>query len=403
MQKFRTAAFVYKQNGVKGIFQIIQEKQRKLIRTFSPYKIKFLVKNEDVINCDWDNSKKEFKTNKKSGPYIFNWVMSPPGKGSGGHQNIFRFISFLEEAGHTCRIYLYTSGIMPSLEVVNKNISSGYTKVNAQIKFLEGEMEQADAIFATGWETAYPVYNQQSPVKRFYFIQDYEPYFYTIGSEFALAENTYKFGFTGITAGKWLTQKLTTEYSMNCDFYDFGVDSGSYMNLNHATRKKVFFYARPVTSRRGFELGILALEKFHNENPDIEIVMAGWDVSDFDVPFPFVNLGVCHINDLPEIYNECAAALILSFSNLSLLPLELLSCGVIPVLNKGLNNELVSDNEYIKYCEPTPGSLSKALSDIVNNDAQVDLALKASESVRMCTWEDAGKKFLEIIEKEIHE
>src|SRR5258708_20031427 len=36
-----------------------------------------------------------------------NWVVPPFGKGSGGHLNIFRFVSNLEKMGFKCRIILF--------------------------------------------------------------------------------------------------------------------------------------------------------------------------------------------------------------------------------------------------------------------------------------------------------
>lgn len=402
MGKLKTAKDAYKENGARGIAKIVSEKITNLIAGRFKHEIKMLVANEDVMACEWDVNPRTFKTEPKEGPYTFNWVIHPPGKSSGGHQNIFRFIKFLEDAGHKCRIYLYSNVGHVPLEIVKKNVSTSYSKINASIEWLDGDMEQADAIFATGWETAYPVYNQKSDAKRFYFVQDFEPYFYTIGSEHALAENTYKFGFTGITAGRWLSSKLRSEFDMDCDYYDFGVDSKSYAYENEAKRNKVFFYARPVTARRGFELGILALSKFHELNPDVEIIMAGWDVSNYEIDFPYTDMAVCDIEDLPNIYNQCAAALILSFSNLSLLPLELLSCGVIPVINKGPNNEMVADNLYIKYCEPTPASLANALNESIMRNDQVEISKKAAQSVAQHTWEDSGARFIEIIERELH-
>lgn len=314
---------------------------------------------------------------------------------------MFRFIRYLEKAGHKCRIYLYSAHSKPSLERVYENIKVGYDQLDASIEWLDGEMAPADGIFATGWETAYPVYNQKNNARRFYFVQDFEPYFYTVGSEHKLAENTYKFGFTGITAGRWLTSKLRDEYGMKCDFYDFGVETSLYRNTNLERRKKVFFYARPVSPRRGFELGVMALEKFHSMNPEVEIIMAGWDVSNYEISFPYTELGVSDVDALPAIYNSCAAALVLSFSNLSLLPLELLSCGAIPVLNKGANNEMVVDNEYIKYCESAPGSLAKALDEAVNRADQIEYAKKASESVSTQNWQESGDRFVSIIEGEM--
>ncbi len=401
MKKLDTAISLYKIDGMKGVGRVVKEKILGVFGSSRLIKPHFLVDVEDVLACDFDTNPKIFDSDSKKGPYVFNWVVHPPGRGSGGHQNMFRFIRFLEEAGHKCRIYLYSAHSKPTIERVRENIKVGYDQLEASIEWLDGEMEPADAIFATGWETAYPVYNQESSSRRFYFVQDFEPYFYTVGSEHKLAENTYKFGFTGITAGRWLTSKLRDEYSMKCDFYDFGVDSTIYKMTNNETRKKVFFYARPVTPRRGFELGLLALKKFHEKNPDVEIVMAGWDVSNYEIDFEYTDLGVSDVEDLPGIYNTCAAALVLSFSNLSLLPLELLSCGAIPVVNKGANNEMVADNEYIQYCESSPGALAKALDEAVNRSDQVEYAKKASESVSAQSWKESGERFVSIIEGEM--
>ena len=140
--------------------------------------------------------------------------MSPPGKGSGGHQNLFRFINYLEKAGHKNNIYLYSTvdprSIAQVRDVVN-DVSYVPLEAARRMQWLEGDMAKADAIFATGWETAYPVFNSSVTAKRYYFVQDFEPYFYPVGSEYVLAENSYRFGFHGITAGGWLANKLHKE------------------------------------------------------------------------------------------------------------------------------------------------------------------------------------------------
>src|SRR5947208_1533993 len=131
---------------------------------------------------------------------------------------------------------------------------------------------------ATSWTTAYPVRNAKIEGGKFYFVQDFEPSFYPVGSESVLAENTYRFGLYGITAGGWLSKKLEHDYGMQCDHFEFGSDFGRYYYVNSGHRSKVFFYARPVTTRRGFELGVLALDRFHRAKPEYEINMAGWPV-----------------------------------------------------------------------------------------------------------------------------
>jgi hypothetical protein len=290
------------------------------------------------------------------GPLSIAWIMSPPGVGSGGHQNIFRFIRYLERAGHTVRIYLYSATVTHTADTVKKMLASStsYSSVTAKIGDYSdaGVAEGTDAIFATGWETAYASFLDSSPARRLYFVQDFEPSFYPPGSDFALAENTFRFGFTGITAGGWLASRLSTEYGMDTHAYHLSADRSHYNRTNDAKRAEIFFYARPGTPRRGFELGLMALDILAHERPDCVINFAGWDVARFRVPFPYRNLGLVPINELNALYNRCAAALVLSFTNMSLLPLELVAAGTIPVVNDADNNSMVTDNPFIEYADP---------------------------------------------------
>ena len=47
-----------------------------------------------------------------------------------------------------------------------------------------------------------------------------------------------------------------------------------------------------VTPRRDFELGILALNELSKRVDDLEVVFAGWDVSQYKIDFPHVNMGI---------------------------------------------------------------------------------------------------------------
>jgi O-antigen biosynthesis protein len=284
---------------------------------------------------------------------------------------------------------------------IKESIKDSYPKIKAPMEWLQGDMTNADAVFATGWETAYPVFNDPGGAHKFYFVQDFEPYFYPLGSEYILAENTYKFGFHGITAGGWLSQKLS-EYGMKSDHYDFGADTELYKFSNSAPRKEIFFYARPVTPRRGFELGIMALQIFHEKMPDYIINLAGWDVSDYEIPFPYQNLKTMALSELSEVYNRCAAALVISLTNMSLLPLELLAAGTIPVVTEGSNNRLVSDNPYIKFAPASPDSLAEALVQTLKQKDLPAIAKKASQSVGGLDWEDAGKRLEAVLRRKLN-
>jgi hypothetical protein len=333
-------------------------------------------------------------------PMTFNWLMPPPGKGSGGHMTIFRFIRYLELAGHNCRIYLHNPGPGSTVESVRAIMGDAFPDVKAPMAWLkqDEDMLPADGIFATSWQTAYTVYASSVKAKKFYFVQDFEPYFYPVGGFSVLAENTYKLGLRGITAGGWLAKTLHDKYKMTTDHFWFGSDSEVYSFEKKKKRKEIVFYARPTTERRAFELGVLTLDLFHRKHPDYTINFIGWDVSEFDIPFPHKNLGILDPHELNELYNRCSASLVMSLTNMSLLPLELLSSGCIPVVNEGENNTLVSDNTYIAYSSSDPISMANKLSEIVTKKDLHSYAIEASESVKNASWEESGKHFVEVIE-----
>ncbi len=194
----------------------------------------------------------------------------------------------------------------------------------------------------------------------------FEPFFDPVGSYSVLADNTYKFGLHGITIGSWLAEKLTAEYGMHCDWFEFGFSKDEYRVVNTGTRKKVLFYARPVTPRRGFELGILSLELFHKKHPEYEINLLGWDLSDYDIPFPYVNSGILSAKELNVLYNECVAGLVLSFTNMSLLPLEMLAAGCVPVVNEAEHTHKVGYADALEYAEPLPSSIASKLEEVID-------------------------------------
>lgn len=402
LRKAKVGSQVLRQRGFIGFFIVCLQFIQKHVGKRDEHQIYTKARYVDIIKADFRNQNNSWVGSKNKN-LKFNWLMPPPGKGSGGHQNIFRFIKFLEDAGHTCQIYIYTFDKKGSVGAIKAIMGDSYPEINAPMEWIDSsdEMMDADGIFATSWETAYPAYNFPGNAKRFYFVQDFEPYFYPIGSLYTLAENTYKFGFFGVTAGGWLAKKLNRDYGMETDNYDFGSDSNIYSYKNNQPRKEIFFYARPYTERRGFEIGIMALDLFHQKHPECVINLAGYDVSNYNIPFPYTNLDTLEISQLNELYNRCAVGLVLSYTNMSLLPLELLSAGTIPVVNDGENNRLVSNNKFIAYTPNDPVSIAQTLSDIVSRNDLPKYALEASKSVETNTWEKAGQKFVQIIEREV--
>ena len=156
-----------------------------------PKKIKVLwpVFKKDLVKIHETKIKQLAKANirqvKKAPPYVINWVIPPGSSKDGGIVNIFRFVDYLNHQGHSCNVYIYDP--LKTKSNLKQLLESEFPETRAKIDYGVDKMADCDAIFATHWTTAYPVFNFKTRAKKFYFIQDFEPYFSPVGAESTFA------------------------------------------------------------------------------------------------------------------------------------------------------------------------------------------------------------------------
>lgn len=388
----------------EGIGSVAWRSAKWLDSRFSPFESEplSLVYPADITAVDWT----ELETNnaqsipRPDGGYEIAWLISPPGRTSGGHQNAFRFLSELEKAGHQVTVYLYSAAKYPKVVAADVremlDSTTAYPSIAGDIRVYDpnvGIEGDPDALFACDWATAYAVRRHPGRAKRFYFAQDFEPGFFPWGSDSAAAENSYRLGLHGVSAGRWLAEKLRNEFDMSCDSYDYGVDSALYHRTTTGRRNSVLFYARPPTPRRATEFGLLALAELHRQRPDIPIHIVGWDMSGYDIPFPYINHRAMDIAQLNAVYNECAAGLLLSLSNPSLVPLEAMAAGVVPVVNDGDNTRTLFGEFAFEFTPMAPKALAERLISVIDRPDQVEHSASIAASVANMEWSDPGAEF----------
>jgi O-antigen biosynthesis protein len=337
-------------------------------------------------------------------PLTVAWMAVPPGEGSGGHTTMFRLLAALERAGHKCILYLHDRHGW-SIDQHRRTVRDWWPWLRAEVRDAADGIDDAHALFATSWQTAYPVLTSPAKGARFYLVQDFEPSFYPAGSEALLAEATYSFGFHGVTAGRWLTQLLAHDYGMRADYFDFGCDLGRYaLDVSLAgERSGVCYFSRPSTPRRAFELGVVALDLFAARHPGVDIHLFGESAG--RVPFGATDHGLLTPDQLNRLYNRCIAGLVLSATNVSLVPLEMLAAGCIPVVNDAEHNRVVLDNPEVAYASPTPFDLAAALAGLVGRPPAERRAAAdtAAASVQGGSWDDAGTAVERIVRRVVME
>ena len=152
-------------------------------------------------------------------------------------------------------------------------------------------------------------------------------------------------------------------------------------------RNGVVFYFRPDTPRRASELGMLALELFARRHPEVDIHLIGQSIRWRRPTFRYIDHGHLSTSELNVLYNQCAAGLVLSLTNMSLLPTELLASGCVPVMNDAEHTRMSCDSPFARFATPTPAALADELSAAVEQAFDPEERAKIAASVGQVGWE----------------
>ncbi len=318
------------------------------------------------------------------------WIVTPPVAGSGGHTTAFRMVAELERAGHRCELVLYDifGGSTSEREAV---IRRGWPQLKAGVRSIESGLDGFDAVVATGWQTAYALATRSAglDLHRFYFMQDFEPFFYPHGYEYALAEATYSLDMNRIALGEMVAARVRQTGS-TCAVVPFGCDTDTYHLTGESERAGVVFYSRAGTTRRGFLLAAMGLEEFHRRRPEVPIKVFG-PLEKAVLSFPISWQGLLTPGQLNELYNTSVAGLGMSFTNISLVVGEMLSAGCVPIVNDSVDGRMDMPSPYVRWVDSNPHAVADALVAVVD-DPPVDVDRIAAST--NANWTATQREFV---------
>ena len=127
--------------------------------------------------------------------------------------------------------------------------------------------------------------------------------------------------------------------------------------------------------RRCFELGVMALEQFHHLRPDVEIILFGsQQVAKVPVPFPAtVHALLPPIDALALLYANAALGIVFSTTNPSLVPYEMMACG-LPVVDLGRPGNEVNyggRHDIALLADPAPATMAAQIRDLMDHPDQL--------------------------------
>lgn len=313
------------------------------------------------------------------------WVFPAVSPRAGGMVDAVEIMLELERRGHSNSVFISDRANSQSLGEHGDALRGMSEELRATVAGYAADLGDEDVAIATSWESVYPLLRYRKQQRLLYLVQDYEPYFAGRGGLYELAALTYEQGLEGITLGPWVAKQISSLHGMRATPFPLALSHSQYSVTNEGEKNGVFFYARPETPRRGFELGCMALQVFHERNPATPIHLLGGSGFETGYTFPFTAHGFLDAAGLNALYNECSAGLVLSYTNASLLPNEMLAAGCVPVSNVGKNVSMVVDNDHIVYSSSSPLDLAAALERAIElNRGGYSQVL--AQSVASRTW-----------------
>jgi glycosyltransferase involved in cell wall biosynthesis len=321
-------------------------------------------------------------------------VIPPFSRGSGGHNTLFQILTRLERRGHTCSVWLadyhgQTRDVWPA--VLRHDIREFFAPLQGPVYKGFDEWPGADVAIATGWQTVHATLGLEGCRARAYVVNDHEPEFFAASTERALAEDTYRHDLHCIAASPWLRDLLIQRYGASADAFQLGVDHDVYRPLPVARRRDtVIYYARHSTPRRAVPIGLMGLAELHRRRPDTRIVLFGTD-KPLHSAFPYEHLGVLTAGQLARLYCEATAGLCLSMTNFSLMPKEMLACGLPCVELAGVSAESIfGEDGVLDLAALEPQAIADALELLLSDEQRWQQRSSAGiDFVASHTWEQA--------------
>lgn len=120
---------------------------------------------EDVVKADFVAEPYVAPKKVDKAKLNIGWVLSPISIGSGGQHTIARFAKSLQERGHNVTFFIYESISQQPADYSHQLLKEHFDIDVRCLPMSQADKEDIDVLFATGWETAYPVFNMKNPAQ----------------------------------------------------------------------------------------------------------------------------------------------------------------------------------------------------------------------------------------------
>jgi glycosyltransferase involved in cell wall biosynthesis len=295
--------------------------------------------------------------------------------GSGGHRKLLLLAEEFSRRGKLCELVVISER---SKTAIVETIDKFDINAKFSVRPYLGIVPEADLVIASSWNTVEIVASARTSAKR-YFVQDYEPFFMPMGTEYLQAYDSYRQGLRTVCLGRWVSKKLLSEFDIDVKATDFPIDHDVYFPRRkwEARENIILFYARPDQPRRLFSLGREAIIFLRGVLPGWRIIMFGAVVEDIEGVENMGKLG--DLDQIAEMYSRARLGISFSATNPSLVGLEMLASG-LPVIDVKtlVGTPDYEDCEAIEFVHPHVDALISTVTRLVRNSDVLQERSKAA-------------------------
>lgn len=330
-----------------------------------------------------------------------HFVIPEFSKGGGGHMTIFRNIRWLEFFGHECTVWVQNPDLLHHKTGWRDDVYRYFQQIKASFRPLNTHFwyTTGDILVATAWETVEVVMAHENFNDRFYLVQDYEPYFFARGSASLRAEDTYRQDIACICASSWLKKLMEEKFGRWARHFNLAYESDVYKvydrdNSSSSSESDqdstchLIVYSRKHTARRAVELCLEALDELALRRDDFLVHFFGDEEVITDISYQAFHHGIMDKHELADLYNNGTIGVTFSATNYSLVPQEMMACG-LPIVE--IDNEStvsIFPADVVSLARPNPKAIADAIEALMNDpqrqEHQKDAAL---EWISDLSWE----------------
>jgi glycosyltransferase involved in cell wall biosynthesis len=345
---------------------------------------------------------------------------------SGGFKVVYEYANRLNRRGHQVTVVhprnvTVTDGLVEQVKAglwqykvraKNQPLISWF-QVDAGVKLelapdlREHFIPSGDAIFATAFETAFPVSTfLPTKGKKFYLIQSYE----TWNGEEGKVQTSWKLPLYKIVISRDLL-KLADDLgeSARTSHIPIGLDLSTFKlttPISGRTSPRVGMLAHP-NEAKGMNDGVQALQIVKNKIPGLHAVLFGTEPRISDIPSWIEYTQRPSQQELVELYNDCQVFLNPSWTEGWGLPAaEAMACGcaLVSADNGGVNEFAVDEKNALIVPIKRPELLAEKIARLLSDDAlRIKIATAGCQNIQKFPWERAVDSLEQVLLQQVGE